>query len=204
VPTAAQITTFLDDVPGNPWVRGAPLAEDVVIRAYDPTWPARFAALAGAIHGALGPAALAVDHVGSTSVPGLAAKDVIDIDLTVADNGDEASYVPLLEPLGYWLCVREEAWFGHRCLRLDAPRVNLHVWAPDSPEAVRHQLFRAWLRTHDEDRRVYEDAKRAAVPGGGLVEDYNARKQPVIREIYARIFAAAGLTAAPDDKDGTS
>ena len=194
MPTREQITTFVDAVPGNPWVRGGPVVEDVEIHPYDPAWPALYERLAADLRDALGPAVLALDHVGSTSVPGLAAKPVIDIDLTVADNDDEDAYVPLLAPLGYWLCVREPAWYGHRAARLDEPRVNLHVWAPDSPEVVRHQLFRDWLRTHDDDRRRYEEAKRAAVPGGGSTMDYNARKQPVVREIYARVFAAAGLT----------
>jgi GrpB-like predicted nucleotidyltransferase (UPF0157 family) len=193
MPTAEQITTFSDATEPDPWVRGAPVAEDVVLHAYDPAWPARFDQLATAIRGALGPRVLALDHVGSTSVPGLAAKDVIDIDLTVADNADESAYVPALEPLGYWLCVREAAWYGHRLLCLDAPRVNLHVWGPDCPEAARHLIFREWLRANADDRAAYEAGKRAAIPGGGLTMDYNLRKQSVIREIYGRAFAAAGL-----------
>ena len=71
--------------------------------------------------------------------------------------------------------------------------MNLHIFGPDSPELVRHRLFRDWLRTHPDDRMLYEQAKRAAIPDGGPVMAYNARKQPVIREIYGRAFAAAGL-----------
>lgn len=194
MPTPEEITTFLDDVPGeNPWVRGAPPADAVLIVDADPAWPSLFEHLAADLAAALGPTALTLEHVGSTSVPDLAAKPVVDIDLTVADPADEDAYLPIVEGLGYWLVVREPGWYEHRCLRLEQPRAHLHVWGPDGPEPVRHRLFRDWLRTHPDDRRTYEAAKRAAVPGGGDVMAYNHRKQPVIREIYARIFAAAGL-----------
>lgn len=194
MPTPEEITTFLESAPGeSPWIRGGPLSEAVVIVAADPAWPAVYERLADDLRAALGPAALALEHVGSTSVPDLAAKPVTDIDLTVADSRDESAYLPALLALGYWHVVREPGWYEHRVLRLDEPRVNLHVWSPDCPEAARHRLFRDWLRTHPFDRRTYEDAKRAAVPGGGHVMDYNRRKQDVIREIYARIFTAAGL-----------
>jgi GrpB-like predicted nucleotidyltransferase (UPF0157 family) len=194
VPTPEAITTFLDSVEGeNPWVRGAPPTDAVVIVDADPTWPVQFDQLAADLHAALGRTALSIEHVGSTSVPDLAAKPVIDIDLTVADTRHEDDYVPALVAIGYWLVIREPGWYEHRCLRLDKPRVNLHVWEPDCPEAVRHQLFRDWLRTHPNDRRAYEDAKRAAVPGGGHVMDYNRRKEAVMRAIYGRIFVATGL-----------
>lgn len=134
-----------------------------------------------------------IEHIGSTSVPGLAAKPVLDLDLTVADPADEARYVPLLEPSGWWLCLREPSWYGHRLLRLESPRVNLHVWGPASPEAFRHRLFRDWLTAHEQDRQRYETAKRVAATGAGDVQAYNERKQALIREIYARIFTAAGL-----------
>ncbi|MGY2063390.1 GrpB family protein, partial [Nocardia gipuzkoensis] len=111
----------------------------------------------------------------------------------VADPTDEGRYVPALATLGYVLTVREPSFHEHRCLRLDRPRVNLHVFGPDSPESIRHRMFRDWLREHAEDRARYERAKRAAVPGGGGVMDYNARKQDVIREIYDRLFRAAGM-----------
>lgn len=192
--TADEITTFNDAVPAeNPWIRGGPPDDAVIIVDADPTWPVQFERLAADLRAALGARALTIEHVGSTSVPGLAAKPVIDIDLTVADTRDEDGYIPAVERLGYWLALREPGWYEHRCLRLESPRANLHVWSPDCPEVVRHRLFRDWLRTHPGDRQSYEDAKRAAVPGGGDVMAYNRRKQPVIREIYGRIFAAAGL-----------
>jgi GrpB-like predicted nucleotidyltransferase (UPF0157 family) len=194
MPTYEEITRHDDANPDeDPWVDGPPPPETIAIVAYDPDWPRRYGTLATEIRAALGNVALDLEHVGSTSVEGLAAKDVIDIDLTVADPRDEARYVPALERLGYVLTIREPSWHEHRCLRHTEPRANLHVFGPDCPEAIRHRMFRDWLRAHPEDRARYEDAKRAAIPGGGNVADYNGRKQDVVREIYDRLFRAAGM-----------
>jgi GrpB-like predicted nucleotidyltransferase (UPF0157 family) len=194
VPTHEEITQHHDSDPAeNPWVNGPPAAETVTIVPYNPEWPGRYEALSADIRTALGDSALDIEHVGSTSVEGLAAKDIIDIDLTVADPRAEDTYIPPLEGLGYVLRVREPSFHEHRCLRLTNPRVNLHVYGPDCPESIRLRMFRDWLRAHDEDRALYEDTKRAATPGGGTVMDYNARKQNVIREIYDRLFRAAGM-----------
>jgi GrpB-like predicted nucleotidyltransferase (UPF0157 family) len=193
MPTPEEITRHHDSKPGDANFLRPPPAETVVIADPDPAWPERYDALAAEIRGALGDRALEVEHFGSTSVPGLAAKDVIDIDLTVADPGDEDGYVKALEALGYVLTVREPGWHEHRALRRAVPRVNLHVFGPDCPEVIRHRMFRDWLRTHADDRALYADAKRAATPGGGTVMDYNRRKEAVIREIYDRLFRAAGL-----------
>lgn len=194
VPTFEEITRHHEPDPSeNPWVAGPPPPETVTIVPYNPEWPRRHRALSAAIRTALGDAVLGIEHIGSTSVEGLAAKDVIDINLCVADPRDEDAYLPALERLGYVLTVREPSFHEHRCLRLAEPRVNLHVFGPDCPETIRQRMFRDWLRTHPEDLARYEDAKRAAIPGGGNVMDYNARKQEVIREIYDRLFRAAGM-----------
>lgn len=194
VPTFEEITRHDDSDPSeNPWVNGPSPPETVAIVAYKPDWPRRYQAAAAEIRKALGAVVLDIEHVGSTSVEGLAAKDIIDIDLTVADPRDENGYVPPLARIGYILTVREPSWHEHRCLRLSEPRVNLHVFGPDCPEIIRHRMFRDWLRAHPEDRARYEDAKRAAVPGGGNVMDYNARKQETVRAIYDRLFRAAGM-----------
>jgi GrpB-like predicted nucleotidyltransferase (UPF0157 family) len=194
VPTNEEITRHHDSDPSeDPWVNGPPPPETVSVVPYNPEWPRRFAALSADIRAVLGDAALDVEHVGSTSVEGLAAKDVIDINLTVADPRDEDTYVVPLGRLGYVLTVREPSFHEHRCLRLQEPRVNLHVYGPDCPEIIRTRMFRDWLRSHPEDLARYEDAKRAAIPGGGHVMDYNARKQQVIREVYDRLFRAAGM-----------
>jgi GrpB-like predicted nucleotidyltransferase (UPF0157 family) len=194
VPTFAEITRHRDPDPSeDPWVNGPPPPERLTIVPYDPSWPNRFERLADQIRTVLDVAAIDVEHVGSTSVPGLAAKDVIDVDLTVADPRDEDVYVPALTGLGYVLTVRERTFHEHRCLRLADPRVNLHVFGPHCPETLRHQMFRDWLREHPEDREHYAAAKYSAVFGGGSVMDYNKRKQDVIREIYDRLFRAAGM-----------
>ena len=194
MPTFAEITRHHDPDPDeNPWVIGPPTPGPVTIHPYNLEWPRRYEALSADIRAALGDTALGIEHVGSTSVEGLAAKDVIDIDLAVTDPRDEPEYVPALEQLGYVLVIREPSFHEHRCLTFAEPRVNLHVYGPECPEAIRDRMFRDWLRSHPGDRTLYEDAKRAAIPGGGNVMDYNGRKQDVIREIYDRMFRAAGM-----------
>jgi GrpB-like predicted nucleotidyltransferase (UPF0157 family) len=194
VPTHGEITRHHDADPSeDPWVSGPPPPERVVVVPYNSEWPHRYHTLSAGIRKALGDAVLGIEHVGSTSVEGLAAKDVVDINLTVADPRDEDAYVPRLERLGYVLTIREQSFHEHRCLRLAQPRANLHVFGPNSPETIRQRMFRDWLRTHPDDRARYEAAKRAAIPGGGNVIDYNARKQDVVREIYDRLFRAAGM-----------
>jgi GrpB-like predicted nucleotidyltransferase (UPF0157 family) len=194
MPTFEEITRHTDPDPTeNPWVNGSPPPETITIVPYNPDWPHRFQGLATDIRTALGDTAIDLQHVGSTSVEHLAAKDVIDIDLTVADPREEGTYIPALEQLGYVHTIREPSFHEHRCLMLTDPRTNLHVFGPDCPETIRHRMFRDWLRAHSDDRIRYEDAKRAAALGGGNVVDYNARKQQVIRDIYDRAFRAAGM-----------
>jgi GrpB-like predicted nucleotidyltransferase (UPF0157 family) len=194
VVSVADIVRHHDPDPDhNPWVNGPPPVEPVEIVAYDAQWPDRFAELAAGIRRALGPRVLAIEHVGSTAVPGLAGKNVVDIDLTVTNPADEEAYVPALSSIGYILTVREPSWHQHRCLQLQSPRANVHVFGSDCPETIRHRMFRDWLSTHPADRLLYESAKRAAIPGGGHVMDYNRRKSAVIREIYDRLFRDAGM-----------
>jgi GrpB-like predicted nucleotidyltransferase (UPF0157 family) len=157
---------------------------------YDPAWPRTFARLAAAIEAALGPAAIAVHHAGSTSVPGLSAKPVIDIVLAVPDPRDEAAYLPALEPTGYRLHLREPDWFDHRLLKRDAPAVNLHVFADGCPEIGRMLAFRDWLRVHADDRRLYEAEKqRLAAQTWAYVQDYADAKSTVVEAIIARATA---------------
>ncbi len=131
-------------------------------------------------------------------MPGLAAKPVLDLDLLVSDPDNEAAYLPPLESAGFQLVVREPWWYRHRMLRGDDPAVNLHVYGPDSAESARQRLFRDWLQNHPEDRDLYAAAKYTAAAesaaAGEHVQQYNARKEAVLREIYARLFAEAGLT----------
>jgi GrpB-like predicted nucleotidyltransferase (UPF0157 family) len=196
----ADITTFNDSPPPpgeSPFVSGHAPTTEFSIAEYDRSWPVQYERLAGVIRTALGPAVLGLDHVGSTAVPGLAAKPVIDVDLTVADGAAESTYVPALEACGFQLVIREPWWYGHRLLGHREPRCNLHVWSPDCPEAARHVIFRDWLRTNPDECESYLRAKRAALEhtmaAGGDVEAYNAHKQAVIRQIYGRAFTALDL-----------
>jgi len=128
-----------------------------------------------------------VEHVGSTSVPGLAAKPIIDINLTVRDSSYEPAYVPALEAAGYVLGIREPAWHEHRLLRGTAPAVNLHVFSTGCEELERTRMLRDWLRTHDEDRHLYELTKRRlAAQRWAYVQHYADAKSEVIRDILAR------------------
>lgn len=197
--TAEEIASFPDDTPppgASPWVAGGPSPMVAVVDA-DPTWPTWFDRLDGLVRDALGPRVLQLDHIGSTSVPGLPAKPVIDLDLVVADPDDEEHYVPALEAVGFVLWVREPWWDGHRLLRHADPAANLHVFGPDSAGPWRDRVFRDWLRAHDDDRDRYAAVKReasdAAVGAGEHAMQYNARKQEVLRDIARRAFAAAGL-----------
>ncbi|HLM88786.1 MAG TPA: GrpB family protein [Streptosporangiaceae bacterium] len=200
MPSRAEIVSFHDSLspPGaNPWVPGTAPAVGIEVTDPDPAWPRQYDDLARRIRQALGWRVLQLEHVGSTSVPGLAAKPVIDIGLTVADPNREQDYVPALETIGFRLTIREPWRYGHRALVTDEPRCNLHVYGFDSPEPVRHRIFRDWLRGNPEERDRYAAAKRQAAAeanaAGEHVMQYNARKQQVVRDIYHRAFAAAGL-----------
>lgn len=132
--------------------------------------------------------ALCIRHVGSTAVAGLLAKPVIDIDLTVPDPAAESSYVPRLESVGFRLIFRDDvAGDAHRHLTFNEPNTNLHVWAPHATEPRRHELFAAWLRSHEQDRRIYAEAKRAAADARDS-RRYNDRKAATVYDIYERIF----------------
>lgn len=174
---------------GGPQIHGGPIE----LVTSDETWPAQFAREASKIAAALGPRALMIEHVGSTSVPGLAAKPVIDILLIVADSADEASYVPALEAAGYVLRIREPEWHEHRMLRGADPIVNLHVHSEGAPEVERMLLFRDRLRADEADRRRYEDAKRElAAREWKYVQDYADAKSAIVEEIILRAAGNSG------------
>ncbi len=159
----------------------------VVIHDYDPEWPAMFERERHAIVGALGERAVRVEHTGSTSVPGLAAKPKIDITLAVPDSTDEGAYVPALEAAGYRFFLREEDWFDHRLLVRDQPQVNLHVFTVGCSEIEQMTGFRDWLRTHADDRALYERVKRElAERDWAIVQDYADAKTDIVAEIKRR------------------
>ena len=159
----------------------------IVIADHDPSWPRRFGREVAKIRGALGPAALSVEHVGSTSVPGLAAKPIIDILLVVEDSGDEDSYLPALEDAGYVLRVREPDFEEHRMLRTPEKDVHVHVFSPNSREGERLLLLPDHLRRDVEDRELYAGTKRElASRDWPSMQHYADAKTGIVEAILAR------------------
>jgi GrpB-like predicted nucleotidyltransferase (UPF0157 family) len=169
----------------------APLNSTIVLEPYDPAWPRLYAELERQIREGLGANALMIEHVGSTSVPGLSAKPIIDVVLAVADSADEGSYVPPLERIGYVLRIREPDWFEHRMLKPSGIDGNIHVFSHACAEIDRVLAFRDWLRINDDDRRLYERTKRElAARTWKHVQNYADAKSDVVAEILGRALGA--------------
>lgn len=174
-----------------------PGATPVHLAEPDPGWAAAGRRAVAQARAALGPVARLVEHAGSTAVPGLAAKPVIDLVLAVPDSADEPAYVPALESLGYVLARREPEWYEHRLLKHTDPVTNLHVFPLGSTEIERMLAFRDHLRRDARDRALYEAAKRElATRPWRAVQDYADAKTAVVREITAR-----ALAGPPDLRD---
>lgn len=157
---------------------------------YDPRWPELFKLGANRVRSALGNKALRVEHVGSTSVPGLCAKPIIDILLVVVDSADEPSYVPALEVAGYILQVREPEWFEHRLFKGPDTDINLHVFSVGTSEVERMLCFRDWLRVNEADRGNYALVKRnLAQRKWRHVQHYADAKTLIVEEIMERANA---------------
>ena len=174
---------------------GGPEHREIVIADHDPAWAHRFVLLATGVRGALGTAVLGLEHVGSTAVPGLAAKPVVDALLLVRCVEDEDAYVPPLGPLGLVLRVREP---GHRMLRTPARDVHLHVHEPGHPEVGALLDLRDWLRVSAADRARYAATKRAlAERDWPDMNHYAAAKTDVVRAMLsrARVWRAGGSPA---------
>jgi GrpB-like predicted nucleotidyltransferase (UPF0157 family) len=168
------------------------LERPIEIVDYDGDWPLWFAGEEERIRAVLGDRVLLLEHVGSTSVPGLPAKPLVDVAMEVANTADEPAYLPDLEAAGYVLRIREPDWFEHRLFKGPDRDVNLHVFPADCPEVRRMILFRDWLREHSEDRTRYATAKRelAARPWK-YMQQYADAKSAVVAEIMARAEAEA-------------
>ena len=153
----------------------------------DPAWRALYAREEARIRAALGDRARLIEHVGSTSVPGLAAKPKIDILLTVRDSGDESDYAPPLEAAGFVLRIREPAWHEHRLFGGVDTVVNLHVFSEGCEEVDRLLRFRDHLRANEADRLLYESRKRElAQLRWKYVQNYADAKSAVVEEILQR------------------
>jgi GrpB-like predicted nucleotidyltransferase (UPF0157 family) len=167
-----------------------PLTGPIELRDYDPRWPDLYAEHATRLQDALGDRVVRVEHVGSTSVPGLGAKPVIDIALEVADTSDEPAYVDDLDAAGYVLRFREPDWFEHRLFKPADGSVNLHVFPAGCSETDRMVRFRDWLRADDADRELYLRTKRElAARDWKYMQQYADAKTGVVEEIMGRAMA---------------
>jgi GrpB-like predicted nucleotidyltransferase (UPF0157 family) len=168
-----------------------PLSGRILIVDYDPQWPEMFAREAERIQRALGSRALRIEHTGSTAVPGLPAKPVIDVVLEVTNSADESAYVPALEAVGYILRIREPNWHEHRLLKRTDTEMHLHVFSAGCPEIDRMLKFRDWLRNNTADRELYGRTKRDLVQKDWKhMQNYADAKSAVVEEILARANAA--------------
>ena len=164
--------------------------DGIIIVDYDPNWPIVFESLKKDIDHAFKDIPHQVEHVGSTSVPGLCAKPIIDMVLTISNPKTEDAYVPLLQGLGYRLRIREDDWYDHRMLKLNQPQVNLHVFGFNCPEVKRMLDFRDWLTTHPDDMALYGSTKRRlATQSFEYVQDYADAKSDVVSTIFSHIDA---------------
>lgn len=164
---------------------------------YDPDWPALYGREAGRVRGALGDRVHLLEHVGSTSVPGLPAKPIIDMLLVVVDSSIEPDYVPPMEAAGYAVRIREPEWHEHRVFKGPDTDINLHTFTVGSSEIERMLAFRDWLRSHDDERELYLRTKRDLAGRHWVyVQDYADAKGAVVEAIIARALASrAGADA---------
>ena len=173
------------------WVVEPPrLTGKIQVADYDPEWPRLFQREAQRINEVLGQRVVRLEHIGSTSVPGLAAKPIIDILLVVPDSSDEPSYVPDLEAAGYVLVIREPEWYQHRCFKGPDTNINLHVYSPGCPEIERYLAFRDRLRGRPDERAHYQRVKRElSERDWTYVQQYADAKTEVVESIIARARA---------------
>ena len=164
-----------------------PLTKPIELREYDPEWPLLYEREEARIRTILGDCVRRIEHAGSTSVPTLPAKPVIDIVLEVPDSANEPAYVPDMEEAGYVLQIREPEWFEHRVFKGPDTNVNLHVFTEGCAEVDRMLLFRDWLRKDAADRELYAGAKRElAARDWKYVQQYADAKTAVVHAIMAR------------------
>jgi GrpB-like predicted nucleotidyltransferase (UPF0157 family) len=175
-----------------------PLSGRIDLRDYDPSWPNRYDEHASRIRVAIGDRAVRIEHVGSTSVPGLVAKPIIDIVLEVPDSAEEAAYVGELESACYVLRMREPDWFEHRLFHTPGRDVNLHVFSAGCAESERMVRFRDWLRVNAADRDLYVRTKRElAVRDWKYMQQYADAKTSVVEQIMTRAMATSTYPGGP-------
>jgi GrpB-like predicted nucleotidyltransferase (UPF0157 family) len=160
----------------------------VQLRDYDPRWALIYLDQRTRILDALAGQDVEVEHIGSTAVPGLAAKPVVDIVIAVPDITAEEDYLDQLVKAGYELRTRERE---HRLVRTPERDVHVHVYERGSPAVAEYLLLRDHLRTNGEDRAIYAGVKQALMrQSWDDTNDYAAAKNDVITAIKARARAA--------------
>jgi GrpB-like predicted nucleotidyltransferase (UPF0157 family) len=167
-----------------------PRTTPIVLSDYDADWPLAFEREAARVRSILGAGVKLLEHAGSTAVPGLAAKPVIDMVLAVSDSSDESTYAPALHTAGYVLRIREPDWFEHRVFKGPDTDINLHVFTVGCAEIEQMLLFRDWLRHHPADRDLYANKKRElAKQVWKFVQNYADAKTGIVHEILAKARA---------------
>jgi len=152
---------------------------------YNEHWPIKFEAHSKTIRDSLGDVAINIEHIGSTAVPGLAAKPIIDMLLIVKDSSDEHKYLKELQMAGYQLRVREPDFHEHRMFRTLEKDVHIHVLSAGSSEIDRYLVFRNRLRINAIDRKEYEATKRKlAAAEWSDMNDYATAKSTVPKTRY--------------------
>jgi GrpB-like predicted nucleotidyltransferase (UPF0157 family) len=136
-------------------------AEPVVVEPYDPAWPATFTLLRDRIAPVLGELAVGIEHVGSTAVPGLDAKPIIDVDVVIRHADDLDEVARLLAQLGYTR-LGDLGVVGREAFRASSglPRHHLYVCASGAPAMQAHLILRDALRDDAELARQYGELKR--------------------------------------------
>ncbi|OAN33963.1 GrpB family protein [Microbacterium sp. H83] len=163
---------------------------------YDPSWADRFEHLRVDL-AAHGDPDWVIEHIGSTAVPGMRAKPIIDIAVRVVDRDEVERHRPGLESIG-WRLGSSVRTHPVMLLETGGTRTAIaHFFMAEEWEHVNQRILRDWLRTHPEDVVLYDTAKIDAVAAASRGSSYSAAKTPVIQEIVDRARAQRGLPAVP-------
>jgi len=172
-------------------VIGGSEKRDIQIVEYNEKWAVKFEKHSRIIKDSLNDMALSIEHIGSTSVPKLAAKPIIDILLVVKDSGDESKYLKKMQTAGYQLRVREPDFHEHRMFRTVQKDIHIHVLSEGSSEIDRYLVFRNRLRLNENDRKEYEATKRKlATDEWKDMNEYASAKTQIVERIIAAGFAS--------------
>lgn len=168
-------------------------SQRVAILEYDEGWPAEYERTAARLAAAI-PADWEIEHIGSTSVPGLAAKPIIDLAVRVPSLDAVDDRIDDLRAIG-WFPIAGGPQTHRVLVRMrDGVRTHIaHFFRADEWDLVHQRVFAAWLRSHPEDRDRYAEAKREAARDAEGGRDYTLRKRAVVQEITDRARAARGL-----------